>query len=478
MCLTTQAESRACTGNKAHQNMEQEGQAFMPTASSKKNQRRTFSQLDSGTMEGEGREQNKTPPLVTLKESTNMLVEKKRSPISSLNFPMEQLKIPFEDEVHDYETTSQVRSHDLGQSKSYEEQEAAKKELSPTKPPLRPKPNRVFRRSTTDPSSLGQGEEGMMRFAEEVLMNGDAATAVALFGSLLKELEKKYGLNHRQVARCYHKIGEACLYAGKVELAVSHLEEAISIGSNVLGPHHLDVARSLEKSAEANLKLDYVETSHREYRRALRIKRSHLGLYHPEVAHIHTQLANIYFNCGELLSSQASFEEALDSFRHLSMRAPCWTVKAAETLCSIGSIELARNKFSKAISFFSEASVIQKRFHGVIHPSVIITLDNLAYAHLKCKKIKTASEIYEEMLHAQFSYHQVYNLECYNTLKKLNLVYQKMDNLPAAIEATTEAVSLQKKTNNDEVLLERTMKQLERLRRLNREQLGRRKSVA
>lgn len=478
MCSTSQ--SPADTSNKANQNLDEGDKDIITSDSSKKKRYRTFSRFDSGAMEGEGRERNKTPPLITLKDSANMLLEKKRSPVSAVNFPMEQMKAPFNDEVHDYQTVSQSRNHNLGQSKSYEEQEAAKKELSPTKPPLRPKPNRVFRRSTTDPSSLNlaQSEEGMMRFAEEVLMKGDAATAVRLFGSLLKELENKYGLNHRQVARCYHKIGEACLLSGKSELAVSHFEQAISIGTNVLGPHHLDVASALEKSAEANLKLDYVEASHDAYRRALRVKRSHLGLYHQEVAYIQTQLACIYFNSGEFLSSQASFEEALDAYRHLSLREQCWMVKAAETLCSIGSIKLARNHFSKAIPFFGEASVIQKRFHGLIHPSVIVTLDNLAYAHLKCKKIKTASEIFEEMLHAQFSYHQVYNLDCYNTLKKLNLVYQKMDNLPAAIEATIEALSLQKKSNNDEVLLHKTTKQLERLRRLQREQLGRRNSVA
>lgn len=87
-------------------------------------------------------------------------------------------------------------------------------------------------------------------------------------------------------------------------------------------------------------------------------------------------------------------------------------------------------------------------------------------------------QIFEEMLHAQFSYHQIYNVECYNTLKKVNFVYEKMGNLPAAIEATLEAVAKQKESNNDAALLQKTTRQLERLQRLNKERLNRRNSLA
>lgn len=370
MCLTTKLESAAHNRGETNQSRDQKVEASTMSAASastkKKKHRRQASCIGSGEIEREGREDNKTPPLVTFKEYANMQVDKKRSPVSAVNFPIEQMKIPYDDEEHEYQSFTHTRRHDLGQSKSYEEQEAAKKEISPTKPPLRPKPDRVFRRSATDPDSLnvGQSEEGMMRFAEAVLLKGDAATAEGLFVSQLKLLEKKYGPNHRQVARCYHKIGEAWLLSGETELAVAHFEEAISIGSNVLGPHHLDVARSLEKSAEAKLQLNSIEASHEEFRRALRIKRSNLGLYHQEVAHLQTQLAVIYFNCDELMSAQASFEEALDAYQHLSLRDPCWTVRVAQALCSIGSIKLAQKKYSKAISFFGEASVV--RFYIVI----------------------------------------------------------------------------------------------------------------
>ena len=76
------------------------------------------------------------------------------------------------------------------------------------------------------------------------------------------------------------------------------------------------------------------------------------------------------------------------------------------------------------------------------------------------------TQIYEEMLHAQTTYHQGYNLDCYQSLKKLNVTYCKMNKLPTAIDATLKAIALQQRSRSpDDLVLRKTKKLLERLER-------------
>lgn len=74
-------------------------------------------------------------------------------------------------------------------------------------------------------------------------------------------------------------------------------------------------------------------------------------------------------------------------------------------------------------------------------------------------------QVYEEMLHAQVTYHRgCYTLECYQSLKKLNVVYEKMDKLYAAIDATLEAIALQQQSScKDATVVSKTRSLLKRL---------------
>jgi hypothetical protein len=323
-----------------------------------------------------------SPPPLSVAIPSKLYHEKKSSPISTVDFErMEEMKLPdamgLIQIVHRLEPTSAHRVGEkqgtFSRSKSFEGNAVVKPivlqhafssvvESSATKPPLRPRPSRGDGHSRSGSDSSGseaerQGEQAMMNLADDCLASGDIKTAVALYESLKKELEKKYGIFHASVAQCLDKIGGAQLICGKFELATENLEKAISIQCGVLGIHHLDVGCSMEKLATAKMQLRQVHDAHELYRRALRIKRSRLGLYHQDVAHIQTQLACIYFHCGEILGAQAAFEESLHAYRHLEAveQHSSWTVKAADALCSIGSIKLMQRNHTRAIGYFAEA---------------------------------------------------------------------------------------------------------------------------
>lgn len=379
------------------------------------------------------REGDKTPPLQSPDKQMN--AKKKRSPTSTVEFyHAEETKIAVPDEHYQDSLVRMfhqlmphplaIDSHDSIRTEGGCNGAKEIKAMPPPKqkPPLKPAPKR-FPRADSDPSP-GDGQQGelaMLSLADECLENQDITTALTVYKSLLRELDKSYGRGNSRTAHCVHQIGECYLLLGDFAKAIVYLETAIHIRSVVLGIHHLDVATSMEKLAVAQLHLNEVELAHDVYRRALRIKRSLLGLYHEDVAHIQTQLACIYFYSGELLSAQAAFEEALDVYRHLASQQSgnpeLWLAKSADTLGSIGSIKLSQKRYSCAVGFFTDAlkvsdsssdcfsvhmlahpatiCVKQAQIHvyGLYHPLVIITLDNLGYAHSKNKHHTQSSEV-------------------------------------------------------------------------------------
>ena len=68
------------------------------------------------------------------------------------------------------------------------------------------------------------------------------------------------------------------------------------------------------------------------------------------------------------------------------------------------------------------------------------------------------------MLYAQTTFFEGYNLDCYETLKKLTLVYCKMEKIDAAIDATLEAIAAQQREpSRDNHVFEKTQRLLYRL---------------
>mmetsp|Transcript_7569 Transcript_7569/g.17350 ORF Transcript_7569/g.17350 Transcript_7569/m.17350 type:complete len:124 (+) Transcript_7569:1194-1565(+) len=75
-------------------------------------------------------------------------------------------------------------------------------------------------------------------------------------------------------------------------------------------------------------------------------------------------------------------------------------------------------------------------------------------------------QTYSDMLHAQLKLHKVYNLECLETLKKLNVLHEKLHDEDRALHMMEEAYNIQKRTlQKDNVVLVETARLLEYLRK-------------
>jgi tetratricopeptide (TPR) repeat protein len=335
--------------------------------------------------------------------------------------------------------------------------------LPPRKPQtFHPRRSNSIPRAKSE-SAIATNHDGadMYALANDCLQRGDYDSALSVYEAVLHNEIIHHGPFHANVAEAREKLGDVHVSLFKYERAAQLFNESFMLKSKLMGRSHLQVAIVLAKLGNCQVQLGHPEDAHRSFRTAMKVAVRHVGDDHPMVANIQSQLASLYFSTGDYMAALGYFEDALDVYQ--SLTGTTWLAAKSETLCNIGSVQLQRKHYKCAIRSFSEALEIQREVFGLAHPSIVRTLDNLGYSYSKQKEYSLALAIFEALLHTQLSNH-TFNVECYETLKKLNLLYEKVGDLIGAYELTREAYALQNATlePHDDVL-SKTRAMLDRL---------------
>lgn len=234
---------------------------------------------------------------------------------------------------------------------------------------------------------------------------------------------------------------------GQNLLAENLFDEAVQIRRKTLGPDHLEVAASLSKLATAQISLQKFDDAYDNIRAALKISRMNLGLEHKIVAQMLCHQACLFFESGETMSAQSTFEDALDIYRAVwprdSDRNGCM-IQLTDTMCNIGSIQNRRKRFADAIKTFAEALDLQRGIVSHNDPRIISTLDNLGYAHSKSKDYASALACYKKMMRAQISQQNTFTQDCFETFRKEVLMFEKLKRFSEAIDEIKETIQMQK----------------------------------
>jgi len=291
--------------------------------------------------------------------------------------------------------------------------------------------------------------------------------ALSVFKKMLSVQRKKHGDFHHTVGVCLHNLGIVYIRTGDYVKAEKALKEAVHVRKVVLGVDHDDVAATQIKLGTVSLYLQQFDVGLSAYRDALRILRKHRGHYDPKVAEILSRIGFLYFQAGELLASQASFEESLDIYQTIQSGDELVKHAFAETLCNVGTIQTKKKQFDCAIASFQKALMLQHEVMGSDNPTAIATMDNLAFSFSKNRNYEQAVQVYNTMLRSQLSYYGHYHEEYSRTLSKICLLQEKQKNFEGAFECTQEILELQKRTlppNHPTLLLTKTT--LERYKKI------------
>lgn len=256
---------------------------------------------------------------------------------------------------------------------------------------------------------------------------------------------------------------------GQYLLAENLFEEAVQIRRQTLGPEHLEIAASLSKLATSQISLRKFDDAYENIRSALRIARANLGHEHKTVAQMLCHMACLFFESGEMLAAQATFEDALIVYRAIWGKEPdhnACMIQLTDTLCNIGSIQNRRKRFADAVKTFSEALDLQRGIVSHNDSRIISTLDNLGYAYSKSKDYANALSCYKKMLRAQISQHKTFTAECFETFRKEILMFEKLKRYSDAITEIKETLQMQKSLlSRDDDIISETKAMLDNVQR-------------
>lgn len=237
---------------------------------------------------------------------------------------------------------------------------------------------------------------------------------------------------------------------GQHALAENLFDEAVRIRKQTLGPNHLDVAASISKLGTSQIVLQKLDEAYENLRLAIKISRANLGHEHKTVAQMQCHLACLFYEAGELMAAQSTFEDALSIYRAVwrndDDRNGCM-IQLTDTLCNIGSIQNRRMKLTDAIETFSEALELQQGVVSLDNVRIISTMDNLGYSFSKNKDYASALSCYRKILRAQLSQQNTFHSECLITFRKVILMHEKLRRFADAINEIKEAIHVQKTTN-------------------------------
>lgn len=77
------------------------------------------------------------------------------------------------------------------------------------------------------------------------------------------------------------------------------------------------------------------------------------------------------------------------------------------------------------LTYSSSCIQLQRETVGDFHPDVIVTLDNLAFCHVKKRDYDKALKYYNETLQAQVAFYGEFTYQCAKTKRKEQIVFKK-----------------------------------------------------
>jgi tetratricopeptide (TPR) repeat protein len=191
---------------------------------------------------------------------------------------------------------------------------------------------------------------------------GDYQEAERLLTVSLANRKALLGEEHADVADAHMRLGVVALYAGKVEEALTHLQQSLDIRQKVLAADDVDVAWSLYwlGAATGSAGKDHA-SARRSLERATSIFETRLGPKHWAVGWCFNELGTSYFATGDLVTS-LSFEEKALAVKRVALGND--HPDTAISMNNIAYVLTQMKDYAAAKPYVEEALAILLRVYG------------------------------------------------------------------------------------------------------------------
>jgi len=217
--------------------------------------------------------------------------------------------------------------------------------------------------------------ENLMIIAEKYSSENKWTEAAFTLERIIPITEKRFGVNHPNVAVILNALGKMYVAQGKYSKAEPLFIRSLPIREKALGPDHPDVARSLNDLAAIYQYQGKYSNTESLHIRALAIREKALGPDHPDVANSLNSLAGLYHDKGKFSQAQPLYIRAL-AIREKAL-GPDHT-DFARILDNLAGLYHDKGKFSQAQPLYIRALAIREKALGPDHLDVARSLNNLA----------------------------------------------------------------------------------------------------
>ena len=193
-------------------------------------------------------------------------------------------------------------------------------------------------------------------------------------------------------ARIDSALGSIALQAGELDEAEAVLGRALALRRELLGPDDLRVAATENSLATAFNRHGKFDEARAHYMAALAIRRKVLGDSHPRTA-------GVYQNLGTLEIAERRYDQAREHLeRALAIQSRSADDSTANAHEGLGNVAALTGDFPAALRYHEAALAERRARLGPEHPTVALSLQNLADIHVAADEPARAFPLLEEAL--------------------------------------------------------------------------------
>ncbi|XP_046855779.1 nephrocystin-3-like [Xenia sp. Carnegie-2017] len=255
--------------------------------------------------------------------------------------------------------------------------------------------------------------------------------------------KQSLGPNHVDVATSLSNLGLILDETGNYDKAIEAHEKALEIRKQSLGPNHVDVAASLNNLGLVLKKTGNYDKAKDCHKKALKIRERSLGPNHVDVAGSLNNLGMVFDETGNNDKAIEFYEKALEIRKQLL--GPNH-VDVASCLNNLGTVFAETGNYDKAKEFCQNALEIRKQSLGPNHVVVAASLVSLGVVLHKTGKYDKAKEFYEKALEIQKQSLGPNHVDLAMSLNNLGSVYEETGNYDKAKEFYEKALEIQKQS--------------------------------
>ncbi len=266
-----------------------------------------------------------------------------------------------------------------------------------------------------------------------------------------------HGKPHPDIARSLNNLGRAYELLGRLVKALEKHEQSLEMRLAIHGNEkpHPDVATSLNNLGNVYEGLGELDKALEKHQESLKIKRAIHGHDRP-----HPAIANSFNNLGSIYEEQEKLDEALENHKKsLEMRLEIYGHEKphpdiARSLNNLGSVYERLDELDKALENHEQSLEMRLAIHGhkEPHPDIAMSLSNLGSVYEGLGRLDEALEKFKQSLKMKLAIHghEKPDPDIATSLNNLGNVYVRLGNLDEALEKYKQSLEMERAIHGDD----------------------------